>query len=153
MRIYNRRDFYAGIMFVLIGAFFGLYAQDYSMGTANRMGPGYFPTLLAGIMLFLGLIVLIMAFLPKEAQEPPEKTDWRGFGLILVSVGGFALMLPYTGFLIAVAFLVFVAAAASAESNKVETIILAIVLAALGIGVFGYGIELQFPILPPAFTQ
>ena len=153
MRIYNRRDFYAGIMFVLIGAFFGLYAQDYSMGTANRMGPGYFPTLLSGIMLFLGLMVLIMAFLPKETQEPPEKTDWRGFGLVLVSVGGFALLLPVAGFLIAVCFLVFLAAAASEESNKKETVILAIVLAIVGITVFGYGIELQFPILPPAFTQ
>jgi len=82
MRIYNRRDFYAGIMFVLIGAFFGIYAQDYSLGTANRMGPGYFPTLLAGIMLFLGVAVLVMAFLPKEAPRPPGSNglarNWLG---------------------------------------------------------------------------
>jgi len=131
MRIYNRRDFYAG----------------------NRMGPGYFPTLLAGIMLFLGVAVLVMAFLPKEAQDPPEATDWRGIGLVLSSVAGFALLLPVAGFLIAICFLVFVSAAASHESNKKETVLLAIALAALGIAVFGYGIELQFPILPPFLTR
>jgi nitric oxide reductase large subunit len=153
MRIYNRRDFYSGILFVFIGAFFGIYAQDYSMGSASRMGPGYLPTLLAGIMLFLGLVVLIMAFLPKEAQDPPEPTDWRGIGLVLASVAGFALLLPIAGFLIALACLVFLSAAASHESNRKETVLLAIVLAAVGVGVFGYGIELQFPILPPFLTR
>jgi nitric oxide reductase large subunit len=153
MRIYNRRDFYSGILFVFIGAFFGLYAQDYSLGTASRMGPGYFPTLLAGIMLFLGVIVLVMAFLPKEAQDPPEPTDWRGVGLVLVSVASFALLLPIAGFLIALCALVFLSAAASHESSKKETVLLAIALAVVGVGVFGYGIELQFPILPPFFTR
>jgi hypothetical protein len=153
MKIYNKRDFNAGLMFIVIGVFFMVYAQEYSMGTANRMGPAFFPTLLAGIMLLLGVTVLVMAFLPVEEQEPPPPTDWRGFGLVLGAVLSFAILLPVAGFLVAVLALVGIAAAASHESKRRETVILALGLVLLGIGVFGYGLELQFPILPPALTH
>jgi hypothetical protein len=153
MKIYNKRDFNAGLMFIVIGVGFLIYAQDYSMGTANRMGPAYFPTMLSGIMLLLGLTILVMAFLPVEEQEPPPATDWRGFGLVLGAVMSFAILLPFAGFLISVIALVGIAAAASSESNRRETVVLAIGLMLLGIAVFGYGLELQFPILPPALTH
>ena len=153
MKIYNKRDFNAGLMFIVIGVFFMVYAQEYSMGTANRMGPAFFPTLLAGIMLLLGVTVLVMAFLPVEEQEPPPPTDWRGFGLVLGAILAFAILLPVAGFLLAVLVLVGIAAAASHESKRRETVILALGLVLLGIGVFGYGLELQFPILPPVLTH
>ena len=153
MKIQNRRDFNAGLMFLGIGLFFGVYSMDYSLGTATRMGPGYFPLMLAVIMGVLGLIVLVMSFVPADAQEPPGPTDWRGVGLILLSVLLFGLLLPFTGFLIAVLALVFLAAVASDESNMKETALLAIGLLIMGVGVFGYGLELQFPVLPPIFTR
>lgn len=132
-----------------IGAYFAIYAQDYSLGTANRMGPGYFPTLLAVIMLALGLIVFVMAFLKVEEQEPPEATDWRGVLLVLGAVLSFALLLPVAGFLIALLALVSLAAAASSESKPKETAVLVVALVVFAIAVFGYGLELQFPIIPP----
>lgn len=153
MKIYNKRDFNAGLMFIVIGVFFMIYAQDYSMGTANRMGPAYFPTMLSGIMLLLGVTILIMAFLPVEQQEPPPPTDWRGFGLVLGAVMSFAVLLPFAGFLLSVLALVGISASASPESKRRETVILAIGLMLLGIAVFGYGLELQFPILPPALIH
>lgn len=153
MKIYNRRDFNAGLMFIVVGLFFAIYARDYSMGSANRMGPGYFPMLLSAICAVLGLAVLIMAFLPKEAQEPPEPTDWRGMGLVLSSVLLFGVLLPYAGFLIAVLSMVFLSSTASHESKKLETLLLAIALVTLGVTVFGYGLELQFSVLPPALSR
>lgn len=153
MKIYNKRDFNAGLMFLAVALFFGIYAQDYSMGSATRMGPGYFPTLLAVIMGLLGIIVMVMAFLKVEEQEPPEPTDWRGMGLVLASVLLFGVLLPYAGFLIAVFILVGLSATASHESRRLETSILAVVLAVMGVAVFGYGLELQFPVLPPIFTN
>lgn len=153
MRIHNRRDFNAGLMFLAIGGGFAVLAQDYSMGTPTRMGPGYFPFLLAAIMLFLGAIVLVMSFVPADAEEPPGATDWRGIGLVLASVLLFALLLPVAGFLLAVLALVFVSALASHEFRWKETLGLAIALIALGVGVFGYGLELQFSVLPPALVH
>lgn len=153
MKIQNRRDFNSGLMFIAIGLLFGIYSLDYSLGSATRMGPGYFPLLLAIIMGVLGLIVLTMSFAPGDAQEPPGATDWRGIGLVLASVLLFGLLLPYAGFLIAVLALVFLSAVASHESKKMETVLLAIGLVLMGIGVFGWGLELQFPILPTFFSN
>ncbi len=149
MRIYNRRDFNAGLLFIAIGAYFAIYAQEYSIGTANRMGPGYFPALLTVIMLVLGLIVFVMAFLKVKEQESPEATDWRSVLLVLGAVLAFALLLPVAGFLISVLMLVGLSGAASKESKPKEMAILAGALAFLAIGVFGYGLELRFPIVPP----
>lgn len=153
MRIYNRRDFNAGLLFMAIGTYFATYGQDYSRGTANSMGPGYFPALLAVIMLALGLIVFVMAFLKVEEQEPPEATDWRGILLVLGAVLSFASLLPVAGFLIAVLALVGLASAASSESKPKETAALAVALVVFAIAVFGYGLALQFPIIPPLLAN
>ena len=153
MRIYNRRDFNAGLLFIAIGVYFAIYAQEYSVGTANHMGPGYFPTLLTVIMLALGLVVFVMAFLKVEEQESPEATDWRGLLLVLGAVFAFALLLPVAGLLISVPVLVGLAGAASKESKPKETAILAVALVFFTIAVFGYGLELQFPIIPPMLVN
>lgn len=153
MRITNKRDFNAGLMFIIISGIFGFIAQSYSMGTATRMGPGYFPTLLAAIMFVLGSITLIMSLLPADAQDPPGKTDWRGMGLTIASVASFAILLDNLGFLIATASLVFISSLASPEFRVKATVILAAGLITMGIVVFGYGLELQFNILPPIFFK
>lgn len=153
MKIHNKRNLNAGLLFIAIGALFATYSLDYPMGTANRMGSGYFPMLLSWILLTLGAGVLGMAFMQRESQVPPEPTDRRGLALVLGAVVLFASMLPYAGFVLSVFALVGVASLASAESRPVETLILAAVLAALGVAVFGVGLELQFPIWPPVLQH
>ena len=62
-RIKAPKDFWAGLMFIGFGAFFLIWAlTHYQMGTAVRMGPAYFPTVLGGLLAFLGAIVLIESF-------------------------------------------------------------------------------------------
>jgi hypothetical protein len=94
-----------------------------------------------------------MAFLKVEEQEPPEATDWRGLVLVLGAVLAFALLLPVAGFLIAVLALVSLASAASGESKPKEIAALAVALVVFAIAVFGYGLELQFPIIPPLLVD
>jgi Tripartite tricarboxylate transporter TctB family len=73
MKITNGKDFWAGMMFVGFGLAFMIVAQDYSMGTAVRMGPAYFPVVLGGILAVLGGVILFNGFVSK--QEHP----WRAF--------------------------------------------------------------------------
>jgi hypothetical protein len=71
VRIKAPKDFWAGLMFIGFGVFFMIWAlTHYQMGTAVRMGPAYFPTMLGGLMLFLGALVLIESF----AMEGPPLT-------------------------------------------------------------------------------
>jgi len=55
MKIRNQKDFYSGLLFVAIGAFFGIFARKYDIGTAKEIGPGYFPLILGIILVFCPL--------------------------------------------------------------------------------------------------
>src|SRR3954463_6880949 len=71
MRIKNPKDFWAGLMFIGTGLFFAVFAYAYyQMGTAVRMGPAYFPFVLGGLLVFLGLLVLIEGFALESTGEP-----------------------------------------------------------------------------------
>ncbi len=65
MKIVNGRDFWAGLMFIAIGLGFMIASRSYQMGSAVRMGPAYFPTVLGGILAVLGAIVFVRGFLSK----------------------------------------------------------------------------------------
>ena len=57
MKIRDQKNFWSGLMFIAFGAFFAGWAQQYDMGSAARMGPAFFPTMLGGLMFLLGVIV------------------------------------------------------------------------------------------------
>ncbi|MGQ0511141.1 MAG: tripartite tricarboxylate transporter TctB family protein [Betaproteobacteria bacterium] len=70
MEIRNEKDFWAGIMFMGFGLAAVIIALlNYQMGTAVRMGPAYFPTVLGGLLAILGFIVFLRGFFSKL---PPE---------------------------------------------------------------------------------
>ena len=93
MAFHNRdkKDFNAGILYIVLGGFFALFAQNYPMGTAVRMGPAYFPTFLGWMLAGLGLIIFVRSFFAHG--EEPLPTHWRPLGLILVSVVAFGFLL------------------------------------------------------------
>jgi putative tricarboxylic transport membrane protein len=71
MRIKSPKDFWAGLMFIGTGLFFAIWAYaNYQMGTAVRMGPAYFPFLLGGLLVFLGVLVFIEGFAFEGMGEP-----------------------------------------------------------------------------------
>lgn len=81
LRIKAPRDFWAGLMFIGVGVFFMVWAlTHYQMGTAVRMGPAYFPTMLGGLLAFLGMLVLIESF---AMQGPPLTLPFNIIDLVL----------------------------------------------------------------------
>ncbi|MBU3567498.1 tripartite tricarboxylate transporter TctB family protein [Polynucleobacter alcilacus] len=152
MKIRNQRDFGAGIMYMVIGIFFTFVATGYQMGTAAKMGPGYFPFYLGLLMTLLGLLVLVKSFSAKAAIEKIPKFNWRIIAQITGAVVLYGLLLPRLGFLVAVIVLVFVSASASKEFTWKGTAINAAFLVAFTYSVFVLGLKLQFPLLP-AFLQ
>jgi len=50
LEIRNNRDVWAGAMLIATGAASVIIARDYSFGTSLRMGPGYFPSVLGGLL-------------------------------------------------------------------------------------------------------
>jgi hypothetical protein len=83
MKIKSPKDFWAGVMFVGVGAFFLIWAvANYQMGTAVRMGPAYFPVLLGGLLAVLGAIVL-MGSLVIGGSEAPLKLPFNLIDLVI----------------------------------------------------------------------
>ena len=151
MKIRNHRDFGAGIMYIVIGLFFAILATQYQMGTAAKMGPGYFPFWLGLLMTLLGFLVLLRSLSAKATIEKIPPFNWRIICLITGSVLIYGVLLPKMGFLVSVVALVFMSASASHEFHWKGTLVNAIFLTAFTYSVFVLGLKLQFPLLPVFF--
>ena len=92
MRIKSPKDFWAGLMFIGTGLFFAIWAYAYyQMGTAVRMGPAYFPFVLGGLLVFLGVLVLIEGF-ALEASGGPLQLPFSLLDL-LIALAIFAVLI------------------------------------------------------------
>jgi hypothetical protein len=134
-------------MFIAFGLFFLIVAQlNYQMGTAVRMGPAYFPSVLGGILAVLGAIVLFDSFVLTGSKVP--KFHFRPLIFIIISSLAFAYLLKPLGLVLASAALIFISAYGGHEFKWKEVGILTAVLIVFSVVVFVKGLTLPFPICP-----
>jgi hypothetical protein len=147
----NPKDFWAGVMFAVIGFAFAIIVKvyDYPMGTASRMGAGYFPFVLGNIMGVLGLVVIAQSLF--TSGEPISKFAWRPLFWVLLGFVIFGLTAKLLGLVIAIVLLVVVSSYGGHEHKWKEAIISSAILAVSSVGVFVYGLKLPFPIWPEFF--
>lgn len=148
MQIRNHRDLWAGAMFFVFGILFVVLSQQYQIGSAAKMGPGYFPTILGGLLALLGAVIFLQAFAKSTAAATLTRVGWRELILVLASVAAFAFLLPTFGIVISIIVLIAISAFASHEFRLRDTLISIVVLIALSYIVFVKGLELQFPVWP-----
>ena len=147
MRIKSPQDFWAGLMFIGFGLFFVIVAQvNYQMGSAVRMGPAYFPTVLGGMLAVLGAIVMFDSFV--VTGEKVGKFNFRPLLFIMASSLAFAYLLKPLGLVLASIALVFISAFGGHEFKWKEVAVLSAVLVVLSVAVFVKGLTLPFPICP-----
>ncbi len=146
--IKSKKDLYAGIMFIAIGVFFALWALNYPMGTAVRMGPAYFPTILGWLTASLGLIIFIRGFTVPD--EDPRPINWRPLLLINGAAVVFGLLVDplKIGFVGAVVVSVIICALGGYEFKWKEAITEAIVLIVVCWASFVWGLGLPFRLFP-----
>ncbi|MGH8851862.1 MAG: tripartite tricarboxylate transporter TctB family protein [Casimicrobiaceae bacterium] len=146
MTIPRPKDFLAGLLFVAFGVAAIVIARTYPMGTAARMGPGYFPRLLGILLILLGAALSLRAL---RGQGPPlAGWKWRPVTIVLSSVVAFGMVLTHAGLVLSTIGLIAVASTASHEYRFRESLVSGIVLAVLSVGVFVLGLKLQLPIWP-----
>ncbi|WP_114653898.1 tripartite tricarboxylate transporter TctB family protein [Polynucleobacter necessarius] len=148
MKIRNQRNFGAGIMYMVIGLFFAGIATTYSLGTAAKMGPGYFPLALGILMFLLGLLVLVISLRASAPLDQIPRFNWRVIGIIIGSICLFGILLPTMGVLVAIFALVFTSSTASKEFSWKAATLNSIVLMVFTYLVFIVGLKLTFPVLP-----
>lgn len=145
--IRNPKDVLSGLLFIALGLLFGWQTQDLPMGTAVRMGPGYFPLLLAGLLGILGLIVLINGL--RFPGEMPSGIAWRALIIITGAVVFFGFAVRPLGFLPALGISVFASTLASRLFRLSTAAIITAVMVVFAWAVFIKGLGLPLPLLGP----
>ena len=159
--IKSQRDFFAGLMFTAIGIAFAIGANSYTVGTAARMGPGFFPMMLGIILAILGGVITFNALvIHTEDGEKVGSLVWRPIVFILgsnlafgVLLGGLpSIGLPPMGLMVAIIALTVIASMAGDEFKLRDVLILAVVLAVGSYLAFIMLLKLNMPVWPAFIT-
>jgi hypothetical protein len=140
------KDFYAGLLFIAFGVGAIVVGSNYALGTAARMGPGYFPRILGILLIVLGSILALRAL--RLQGSPVPRFHWRPTLIVLGSVVVFGLIVQHLGLMLSTVGLIFAASTASPEFRWKEALVSGICFAVLAIGVFVLGLKLQLPVWP-----
>jgi hypothetical protein len=161
MNIKSQKDFFSGLLFITVGVAFAVGANNYTIGTGARMGPGYFPLLLGILMAVLGAAITFNAMV-FETPDGDKIGTWAWkplffiisanlvFGLML---GGLpSIKLPAMGLIVGIYALTFIASLAGEEFNLKAVAVLATILALMSYVAFILLLKLQFPVWPTFIT-
>ena len=150
MRVnFKNKDFWSGVMLLAIGLVAGWIAQDYKMGTVIRMGSGYFPTILSGILVLFGLALIARA--AKSTDSITGGWSFRALIILPIAFALFGYLLDRAGFVPAMAVLIMGSAIAGSEFKLLEVIGLTVFMTAICIAIFIYGLGLPYQLVvwPP----
>jgi len=148
MQLRNKQDFWAGVMFVILGLGFAYQATSYQMGTAARMGPGYFPFWLGMCLAALGAVVALTALSPKSEETSVDRFDFKILGIIIVTVILFGVLLRPLGLYLSLFLLVVGSSLASHDFSWKVAVANGIFLMVFCHLAFIKGLGLIFPLWP-----
>ena len=139
----DTKDLLAGVVFVALGAGFLIIGEGYAFGEARRMGPGYFPKVLAGILVGLGVLVIFRGL--RASQTTRVEFAWKPLLINIAALALFGLLIIGGGLVPAVIVATLVSAASSARFRIVPTLMLAVGLTAFTHLTFvkGLGLPIQ----------
>jgi len=152
MQVKNKQDFWSGLMFIVLGLGFAWKAQDYALGTAARMGPGYFPFWLGLILAALGALVTWSSMSKRAVKTEIDKFHFKVLGIIVVSVIVFASLLEPLGLYFSLFLLVISCSLAGHDFSLKVAVANGIFLVIFCHLAFIKGLGLIFP-LWPSFLQ
>ncbi|HOB92885.1 MAG TPA: tripartite tricarboxylate transporter TctB family protein [Aquabacterium sp.] len=153
MKIKSQKDFWSGLMFVVVGLGFAWGATNYSFGTSARPGPGYFPFGLGILMAIMGAMVWFGSItVETEDGDPIGPIAWKPLIIIVASVVMFGLILPRLGLLISLPLLIIVSALAGDEWHWKDSLISVVVLTLGSWLIFIKGLSLVIPLWPTFMT-
>ena len=143
LRIRSPQDLGAGLVFLAIGIAGLYFGRELAFGTSARMGPGYFPILLSGLIIVVGLVV---GFKGLTVEGPPiEKVQLRPISFIVAAILIFGFLIESIGLALTAILLTIFAAYARPEVNLRETILLGVALAVFTVVVFVYVLGQALP--------
>lgn len=131
-----------GGLLTAAGLFFAWQSLGLELGTAFRMGPGYFPLMLSVVLILLGVVILVQS--ARVQGEPMGPIAVRGVLFVLPAPIFFGLTVRGLGFVPAVFFTALIACFASRRMKLVWAVVLSLALTVFSVLVFSYGLKLPY---------
>ncbi len=142
------KDLLTGLIFIGFGLAFGYAALNYETGTALRMGPGYFPLILAGIIIVLGVATLLQSASGPD-KTPIGRAPWLALALILGGLAFFGLTVRGLGLAPALFVSTFLSAFASERTGVGGALVMAAGLVLISMLIFVWALGLPLRIFGP----
>jgi hypothetical protein len=141
----SNQDVLAGCLFLLIGLGAVAGARDYEMGTAMRMGPAYFPTVLGWVLYAFGAFLLLRGI--ARGGGAAVTWGWRPLAFVTLALLAFGFVITRFG-LIPALVAMFLACTAGGRGYRFREVLLLIaMLSAFAVGVFVYALKLPFQLV------
>jgi hypothetical protein len=144
--IRNRSDFAAGLLFMAVGLYYGKMSLNLAIGSALQMGPGYFPVVLCGLLVCLGVAILIKSFFDPE-DDVFGKVPWRALLMLPLAIVTFGAVVTRLGLFPTVFVTALIASMSSSQIPLKIACAISLMLAVFCTLIFSYGINLPIPIL------
>ena len=161
MKIKSQKDFFSGLMFMVVGVAFAWGATTYSVGSGARMGPGYFPLMLGILLALIGAVITFKALVVEtEGGDKIGAWAWKPLFFILAAnfvfgilLGGLpSIGLPAMGMILGIYALVIISSLAGNEFSLKGVLGLSTILAIGSYLAFVVLLKLQFPVWPSFIT-
>jgi Tripartite tricarboxylate transporter TctB family. len=145
--VVDRANLLCGAIFIAFGLFFAVNSLMLELGTASRMNAGYFPLVLAIVLIGLGAVIAIQAF--RVEGEKVGAIAWRGMLLILPAPIFFGLTVRGLGFVPAIFLTALIASFASLKMRPVTALLLSAGVTLFSAVVFVKSLGLPFRLFGP----
>ncbi|MDB5569381.1 MAG: Tripartite tricarboxylate transporter TctB family [Hyphomicrobiales bacterium] len=143
LRVRSPQDIGAAAVLMLIGLAGVYFGRDLNFGSSARMGPGFFPTILSWLILAIGALIGVKAFM---FDGPPiRSTRLRPIFFVCAAILLFGAAIEYIGLALTAILVTFVAAAGNERTRWGETAILSVILAVFSVSIFIYGLGQPMP--------
>jgi hypothetical protein len=141
----SNKDLLAGAMLIATGAATMIIARNYAFGTTLRMGPGYFPTVLGGILILFGFYLVVSGL--RSTDEIQGSWPLRAMIVLPLALVLFGVLMTHAGFLPALLVLIFGSALAGPQFRLVEVLLLSAALSMVSVALFVWGLGLPYPLI------
>ena len=143
-----RKDLMAGATFIVFGLAFAITSTTYDIGTPLSMGPGYFPLVLGGLLVLLGILIAVKGFVAADSDDIGP-VPWKALALLVTALLFFGFTVRGLGLVPALLVAVFLSALAGHRVRVVPAVVIAGCLTALSVLIFVVALQLRLAYFGP----